>query len=296
MKKFIFVILSAVVPAVMLLAAEKTAPVSVTPSSAAANAAISATITAGVEQATPISLTHAAEAAVPVTITSTLEKAGPSALTTAAGAEASGNTMEPSAMEGIAPPSADTGSYEKPDEPEPTTEEAGNEKNIFRENRKLKHYTIELTAFTPSAIGTKLGYFINENWKVSGEYSSIAALAARATNERNDSYAVNICFSPAETEWSPFYGVGFTRQDMVVNANASVTNDRLHVKRDIVGGYITAGMNWITDSILTFSVEFDLLGGYLREDNIDITNPAATSTVNQPNIWANFGFTAGICF
>ena len=296
MKKIILVILSAVIPAGMLFAAEKTAPAAATPTATAEPAAISTTITTAAEQAAPVALTHNVETAVPVTITTTQQQAGPSAVTNAARAEASGNTMEPSAMEGIVPPSADTGAYEKPDEPEPTTEEAGNEKNIFRDNRRLKHYTIELTAFTPSAIGTKLGYFINENWKVSGEYSSIAALAARVANERNDSYAVNICFSPAETEWSPFYGVGFTRQDMVVNANDSVTNDSLHVKRDIVGGYITAGMNWITDSILTFSVEFDLLGGYLREDNIDITNPAATSTDNQPNIWANFGFTAGICF
>ena len=210
-------------------------------------------------------------------------------------ADAESNT-NPADIEGLAPPSVDAGAYKEPGEPAPVADETSQEKNTHKENRKMKHFSIEQTLFTPSSIGTKLGYFINENWKIAAEYSTIASLIANSSKERNDTYAANICFSPADEDWSPFYGAGFTRLDMVMNATNSTTNDSLHVKRNITGGYVTAGMNWITDSIFMFSVEFDLLGGYLRESDIDITNPGGTTQTNQPNIWANFGFTAGICF
>ena len=248
-------------------------------------------------QATPSAaavMTTAAPAAIPAVSPAPLTapvQAEPVSKT--ADAEANTNTAN---IEGLAPPSVDAGAYEEPNEPAPVADETAQEKNNHKENRKAKHFSIEQTLFTPSSIGTKLGYFINENWKAAAEYSTIASLIANSSKERNDTYAANICFSPADEDWSPFYGVGFTRLDMVMNATNSTTNDSLHVKRNIVGGYVTAGMNWITDSIFMFSVEFDLLGGYLRESDIDITNPAGTTQTNKPNIWANFGFTAGICF
>ncbi len=239
----------------------------------------------------------AATIAPTATTVSTMPASAVQASSTAKAADAASDTTAANnSIEGLAPPAVETGAYEEPNEPEPVADETAQEKNIHKENRKAKHFTIEQTLFTPSSIGTKFGYFINENWKVAAEFSTIASLIANSTKERNDTYAVNVCFSPADEDWSPFYGVGFTRLDMVMNATNASNNDSLHVKRNIVGGYVTAGMNWITDSIFIFSVEFDLLGGYLRENDIDITNPVNTSNTNQPNIWANFGFTAGICF
>ncbi|MCE5299585.1 MAG: porin family protein, partial [Spirochaetia bacterium] len=158
-------------------------------------------------------------------------------------------------IEGITPPSVEEGVYEDASEPFPSGDELGKSAGAT-EARKNKHYLLEATFFTPSSLGLRTGYYINENWRVMGEYSLFSAIMARSSDEKNDSWAVNVNYTPAEDDWSPFYGIGYSYMDVAFGD--TVDSEAVNVKKRFSGAYLSTGVNWITDSIFTLTIEFDL--------------------------------------
>ena len=142
-------------------------------------------------------------ASAPASVTNTPAVAAPSAVTPVA-APVSGTTTAAPYIEGVLPPAVDSGAYEEPGEPAPTPEETTKAAEKKSEARKNKHFSIEQTLYTPSSIGTKLGYFINENWRVTAEYSTIAGLVANSNHEKNASWALAGSYSPADDDWRLF--------------------------------------------------------------------------------------------
>ncbi|MEI7541718.1 MAG: hypothetical protein WCJ94_00490 [bacterium] len=242
-----------------------------------------------VDTATNLSIT-------PIAVPSTVEIVG-AALTTTAVPKA---TPE---MEGALPNASEMDLYESPDEPEPTVEEASKAIQKKSEARMKKHFTIEQTLSTPSSMGTKLGYFINENWRVAAEYSTISWLLANKNHEKNSSWAISGNYSAADDDWAPFYGVGFTMMDLyysdkVSNADTGI-DDNVKFTKEFTGGYLTGGVTWITDSILMASIEFDLYAGRTRLKKDNITTPSKSEdNKNNPTstLSVMIGATVGICF
>ena len=197
-------------------------------------------------------------------------------------------------IEGVMPPSIEEGAYEDPGEPAPTADEADAALEKQSEARKKKHFTIEQTLYTPSSIGTKIGYFINENWRVMAEFSTISQLIANSNHEKNISWAVSGNYSPADDDWSPFYGAGFTMMDL--NYNEIEEGDSINVTKQFTGGYINAGVTWITDSILMASIEFDLYAGRTRMKEDNITTPLDSKDETYATLSVMIGATIGLCF
>jgi opacity protein-like surface antigen len=197
-------------------------------------------------------------------------------------------------IEGVMPPAVEDGAYEDPGEPAPTAEEAAKAVEKKSEARKNKHFTIEQTFLTPSSIGTKLGYFINENWRVAAEYSTISWLIANSSHEKNSSWAVSGNFSPADDDWSPFYGAGFTMMDLL--SIGTENNDKINYIKQFTAGYLSAGVSWITDSIFMATIELDLYGGRTRTKKDDITTPANSTDKTEATLSVGIGATVGLCF
>lgn len=221
-------------------------------------------------------------------------------------AEIVGNSAIPEAtpeMAGAMPNPTEINLYENPGEPAPTTEEAIKAIQKKSDARMKKHFTIEQTLSTPSSMGTKLGYFINENWRVAAEYSTISWLIANKNHEKNSSWAISGNYSPADDDWAPFYGVGFTMMDLyyadkVSNADTGI-DDNVKFTKEFTGGYLTGGVTWITDSILMASIEFDLYAGRTRLKKDNITTPSKSEdNKNNPTstLSVMIGATVGICF
>ncbi len=271
MKKTVFVVLvtSSLLMAGSVFAADKAAAITNT------------TVTT----AAAITITPMAAATVAAAITQT---ASPAAITATA-APAAGPFIQ-----GVMPPSIEEGAYEEPGEPAPTAEEAGQAVEKKSEVRKKKHFTIEQTLYTPSSIGTKIGYFINENWRVAAEYSTISGLIANSNHEKNASWAISGNYSPADDDWSPFYGAGIAMMDLYYHD--TVNNDSIYFTKQFTGGYIDAGVTWITDSIFMASLEFDLYAGKTRLKQKDITTPSSSNDVTTATLSVMIGATVGFCF
>ena len=197
-------------------------------------------------------------------------------------------------IEGVMPPSIEEGAYEDPGEPAPTADEAEEATARTSEARKKKHFTIEQTLYTPSSIGTKIGYFINENWRVAAEFSTISQLLANNNGEKNMAWAVSGNYSPADDDWSPFYGGGFTMMDLYYKD--TVDGEEINVTKQFTGGYINAGVTWITDSILMASIEFDLYGGKTRLKKENLTDSLKSEDKTFATLSVMIGATIGVCF
>jgi hypothetical protein len=212
-------------------------------------------------------------------------------------ADASGTTSaagEAPFIEGVMPPALETGAYEEPGEPAPTAEEAAKAVEKKSEARKNKHFTIEQTLYTPSSIGTKLGYFINENWRATVEYSTISGLIARSAKGLNESWAIGGNYSPADDDWAPFYGAGFSSMDL--QYKDKIDSDNVNVTQQFTGGYVCAGVTWISDSIFMASIEFDLYGGRTRLKKEDLIDNSKSSDAVSATLNVMIGATVGLCF
>lgn len=226
-------------------------------------------------------------------VTNTAAAVIPAVLTQSAAPMSATFTAAPF-IEGVMPPAVENGAYEDPGEPAPTAEEAAKAVEKKSEARKNKRFTIEQTFLTPSSIGTKLGYFINENWRIAAEYSTISWLIANSSHEKNSSWAVSGNYSPADDDWSPFYGAGFTMMDLL--SKGTVDNDKVNYIKQFTAGYVSAGVSWITDSIFMATIELDLYGGRTRTQKIDITAPANSTDKTEATLSVGIGATVGLCF
>lgn len=202
-------------------------------------------------------------------------RAAPAAVSAVSVPEAAAVTLaaaaEPAKItEAMTPPAPEAleGAFEQPGEPVPSADEASGrpEKKNYR---KDKHFTIEQTLYTPSAFGTRLGYFINENWRVIGEFSTVSGLIANFSKEKNISWAVGGNYSPADDDLSPFFGADFSSVDIVYNSKSG--GDTIKNTKTFTGGVLCAGVTWITGSPLLLSLEFDLYGGKYDEKQNNAT-------------------------
>ena len=240
---------------------------------------------------TPVAAAVVTQTAAPSAVTTT---AAPSAVTTVAVPVSNTQTASPY-IEGVLPPAVDNGAYEEPGEPAPTAEETTKAVEKKSDARKNKHFSIEQTLYTPSSIGTKLGYFINENWRVTAEYSTIAGLVANSSHEKNASWALAGSYSPADDDWAPFYGAGFTMMDLYFKDSDS-DGTKFNHTRQFTGGYLDAGVSWISDSILMASLEFDLYGGRTRDKKWDYADTSKNVDSTTATLSVMIGATVGLCF
>jgi hypothetical protein len=185
------------------------------------------------------------------------------------------------------------GTYEEPNEPSPSAEATPEavEKQNFRRD---KHFTIEQTLYTPSAFGTRIGYFVNENWRVMGEYSTISSLVANSSKEKNNSWAISANYSPADDDISPFFGAGFSSMDIAYNSTNN--SDSVRDSKVFTGGIIYAGATWITSSPLLLSVEFDMYAGKFDQKTDDITIPADSTQNSSLTLSVMLGGSVGLVF
>ncbi len=234
-------------------------------------------------------VTNTAKAAeVKATVAAT---AAPTAVPTIAPAAV---TSTPAAIEGMTPPAPGglEGAYEEANEPVPgpeVTPEA-----LTPNHRKDRHFTVEMTLYTPSALGTRLGYFINENWKVIGEFSTVSSLLANSAGEKNLSWAVGGNYSPADDDLSPFFGASFSSIDIAYDSKDGA--DVIKNYKTFLGAVLNAGLTYVSESPLFLSLEFDLYAGRFTRKQVNDTTHAVPTDDTKWTLSVMLGGGIGVIF